>query len=67
MLAAVTVRDYLVVPVKLLTIGFLVGLSSCLTGLGASEDDDLSTLIPRGFVHGILAVMLASIAFTLSA
>ena len=66
-LAAMTVRDYLVVPVKLLTIGFLVGLSSCLTGLAASEDDDLSTLIPRGFVHGILAVMIASIVFTLAA
>ena len=66
-LAAMTVRDYLVVPVKLLSIGFLVGLSSCLTGLGAHEDDDLSTLIPRGFVHGILAVMIASIAFTLAA
>jgi hypothetical protein len=35
--------------------------------LGASEDDDLSTLIPRGFVHGILAVMIPSIAFTLTA
>ncbi len=66
-LGAMTVHDYLVVPVKLLTVGFLVGLSSCLTGLGASEDDDLSTLIPRGFVHGILAVMVASIAFTLTA
>ena len=66
-LAAMTVRDYLVVPVKLLAIGFLVGLSSCLTGLEASEDDDLSTLIPRGFVHGILAVMIASIFFTLTA
>ncbi len=66
-LAAVTVRDYLVVPVKLLCIGFLVGLSSCLTGLGAREDDDLSILIPRGFVHGILAVMIASIFFTLTA
>ena len=66
-LGAMTVRDYWVVPVKLLTIGFLVGLSSCLTGLGAQEDDDLSTLIPRGFVHGILVVMIASILFTVAA
>jgi phospholipid/cholesterol/gamma-HCH transport system permease protein len=66
-LQAMTVRDYMVVPMKLLVIGFLVGLSSCLTGLGAREEDDLSTLIPRGFVHGILVIMVTSILFTVAA
>ena len=66
-LAAVTVQDYTVVPLKLLVIGFLVGLSSCLTGLNAEDDDNLATLIPRGFVHGILVIMVTSILFTLTA
>ncbi len=64
---AMTVRDYMVVPAKLLLIGFLVGLSCCLTGLRASDDDTLSTLLPRGFVHGILVIMVASILLTLAA
>ncbi len=66
-LSAMTTRDYTVIPAKLLVIGYLVGLSSCLTGLGAAEDDDLASLMPRGFVRGILAVMVASIFFTLTA
>ena len=49
-----TVRDYMVIPAKLFAIGYLVGLSSCLTGLTASTDDDLASLMPRGFVRGIL-------------
>ena len=63
---AMTVSDYAVVPVKLLATGFLVGLSSCLMGLGASEDDTLSSLLPRGFVHGIVVIMLTNILLTLT-
>lgn len=65
--SAMTVRDYMLVPAKLFVIGFLVGLSSCLTGLTAEPDDDISTLIPRGFVHGILVIMVTSIMLTLAA
>jgi phospholipid/cholesterol/gamma-HCH transport system permease protein len=65
--SAITVRDYMVIPAKLIVIGFLVGLSSCLTGLTAEGDDDLATLMPRGFVHGILVIMIASILLTLVA
>ena len=64
---AMTVRDYMVVPAKLLLIGFLVGLSCCLTGLGAEDDDTLSSLMPRGFVSGILVIMVTSILLTLTA
>ena len=66
-LQAMTVRDYMVVPAKLMVIGLLVGLSSCLTGLGARDDDDLASLIPRGFVRGILVIMVTSILFTVAA
>lgn len=64
--AAMTVRDYALIPTKLVAIGFLVGLSSCLTGLGAREDDTLASLMPRGFVHGIVTVMITSILLTLT-
>ncbi len=64
---AMTVQDYMAVPLKLLAIGFLVGLSCCLTGLTAADDDDLASLMPRGFVHGILVIMVTSILFTLAA
>jgi phospholipid/cholesterol/gamma-HCH transport system permease protein len=64
--AAMTVRDYAAVLMKLPAIGFLVGLSSCLTGLSAREDDTLSSLMPRGFVHGILVIMLTSVLLTLT-
>ncbi len=65
-LSAMTVRDYMLVPVKLLVVGFLVGLSSCLTGLTAAPDDELANLLPRGFVHGILVVMISNILLTLT-
>ena len=64
--AAMSVRDYMLIPAKLLVVGFLVGLSSCLTGLTAKPDDDLSRLIPRGFVHGILVIMVTNILLTVT-
>ncbi|TLU74655.1 ABC transporter permease [Lichenicoccus roseus] len=64
--SAMTVRDYMVIPAKLFAIGYLVGLSSCLTGLTASTDDDLASLMPRGFVRGILVIMVTSILLTLT-
>ena len=65
-LSAMSARDDLLVPTKLLVIGFLVGLSCCLTGLGAAPNDELSQLLPRGFVRGILVILIASIALTAS-
>ncbi len=64
-ISAMTVRDYMLIPAKLLTIGFLVGLSSCVTGLTAAADDDLASLMPRGFVRGILVILVTSLALTL--
>lgn len=64
--SAMSVRDYMVIPAKLFAIGYLVGLSSCLTGLTATADDDLASLMPRGFVRGILVIMVTSILLTLA-
>ncbi len=64
--SAITVRDYMLIPTKLAVIGFLVGLSCCLTGLTADTEDDLASLMPRGFVHGILVIMIADVLLTLA-
>ncbi|WP_428374505.1 MlaE family ABC transporter permease [Lichenicoccus sp.] len=64
--SAMTVQDYMVIPAKLFAIGYLVGLSSCLTGLTAKPEDDLASLMPRGFVRGILVIMVTSILLTLA-
>ncbi len=64
--SAITVRDYMLIPAKLTVIGFLVGLSCCLTGLTADAEDDLASLMPRGFVHGILVIMIADVLLTLA-
>jgi len=59
-LRAARPSDFVVFPVKMLAIGLLVAATACLTALSASPDDDLGRLISRGFIRGILAVMLAS-------
>lgn len=63
---ALAVRDYLIIPTKLFAIGYLVGLGSCLTGLMAGPEDELATVMPRGFVHGILAIMMTDILLTVA-
>jgi len=66
LVGALAVRDYLIIPAKLLAIGYLVGLGSCLTGLTASPDDELASVMPRGFVHGILSIMITDILLTVA-
>ncbi|HWA50148.1 MAG TPA: ABC transporter permease [Dongiaceae bacterium] len=59
-LRAARPTDFVVFPVKMLAIGLLVAATACLTALSASPDDDIGHLISRGFIRGILAVMLTS-------
>jgi len=66
-LAAMQANDFAVFPVKMLAIGFLVALTACLTGLTAQPTDNVASLLPRGFVRGVLAVMLTSLVFSLAA
>src|SRR5207302_457987 len=57
-LLAMTAADFLVFPAKMLAIGLLVALTTCLTGLRAGPRDDATQLLPRGFVRGVLAILL---------
>jgi phospholipid/cholesterol/gamma-HCH transport system permease protein len=59
--------DFVMFPVKMLSIGALVGLTACITGLTARPGDDTALLLPRGFVRGVLAIMVASLVFSLAA
>lgn len=62
---AMTPADYLLIPLKFVIVGFLVGLGCCVSGLTASNEDSLRTMLPRGFSRGILIVMTVSVLFSL--
>lgn len=66
-LGAMQATDFAMFPVKMLCIGALIALTACLTGLTARPGDDTGRLLPRGFVRGVLAVMLTSLVFSLAA
>jgi phospholipid/cholesterol/gamma-HCH transport system permease protein len=56
--------DFVVFPAKMVAIGLLVALSACLTGITADPRDDAAHVLPRGFIRGTLAILLASIALS---
>ncbi|GBR53011.1 ABC transporter permease [Neokomagataea thailandica NBRC 106555] len=56
--------DYISIPGRLIISGFAIGITSCLTGMDATADDDLASLLPRGFARGMLAVMGINVLFT---
>ena len=60
-LRAMTVGDMMIFPAKLLLIGLVVALSSCITGLGAQEVDTPSSLLPRGFTRGVTGILTVSL------
>lgn len=59
-LRAMGPSDFAIFPGKLVAIGVLVALCSVLTGLSARRGDSPATLLPRGFLRGVLAVLLTS-------
>jgi phospholipid/cholesterol/gamma-HCH transport system permease protein len=59
-LAALSPSDFAVFPVKMLAIGLLIGATACLTALSAEATDDIGRLISRGFIRGMLVIMLTS-------
>jgi phospholipid/cholesterol/gamma-HCH transport system permease protein len=61
LLSAMHWRDFAVFPAKLLLIGLLVALVACFTGLQPRASDDVGDLLPRAFVRGMTAILVASI------
>ena len=67
-LRAMTVQDFIFPPLKCITIGFLVALACCATGLGRREEaDELQRLVPRGFVRSALVILVVNSLFDLVA
>jgi phospholipid/cholesterol/gamma-HCH transport system permease protein len=65
-LTAMGPREYALVPLKTLAIGFAIGLISCTTGLAVGRAmPEVAALLPRGFVKAVLATLLISGGFTL--
>jgi phospholipid/cholesterol/gamma-HCH transport system permease protein len=60
-LRAMTVRDLVVFPAKLLLIGLMVALICCVTGLGAREGDTQSGLLARGFTRGVTGILAVTL------
>jgi phospholipid/cholesterol/gamma-HCH transport system permease protein len=59
-LGATTPADFIVFPLKMIAIGLLIGASACLTALSAPADEELGRLIARGFIRGMLVILLTS-------
>jgi phospholipid/cholesterol/gamma-HCH transport system permease protein len=66
-LLAMRAVDFAIVPLKLLLTGLLAALTVSLTALGAGPRDDIATLLPLGFMRGLVAILLTSLALSLAA
>ncbi|MDI2089932.1 MlaE family ABC transporter permease [Commensalibacter oyaizuii] len=64
-LSAMSVWDYVLVPLKFTVMGFMIGVGSCITGMNVKNDDEPATLLPKGFTRGIMIIMVVNILFTL--
>jgi phospholipid/cholesterol/gamma-HCH transport system permease protein len=60
-------RDFVIFPVKMLAIGLMIAMTTALTALTAGPDEDIGQLTARGFVRGMLAVMVTSGFLSLAA
>jgi phospholipid/cholesterol/gamma-HCH transport system permease protein len=63
-LLAMNAEDFAIFPAKMIIIGLLVALTACLTGLTTAAQDETARLLPRGFVRGVMAILLVSIVFS---
>lgn len=66
-LGAMRVADFALFPIKQLVIGLLVALTACLTGVMARPGEDMAKLLPRGYVRGLVAIMITSLILSLAA
>jgi len=60
-LRAMTMRDFIIFPAKLVLIGLMVALTSCATGLSAQEIDSPSNLLPQAFTRGVTAILAVTL------
>lgn len=65
-LLAMSAADFVVVPGKMVSIGFLVALTASLTGFAAKPRDDVTRLLPIGFTRGVVTILLTSIVLSLA-
>jgi phospholipid/cholesterol/gamma-HCH transport system permease protein len=65
-LGALAQRDFILFAAKLMLIGALVALVAAVTGMSATRRETPSFLLPRGFVRGIVAVLLTSGVLTVA-
>jgi phospholipid/cholesterol/gamma-HCH transport system permease protein len=65
-LLAMHARDFVVFPAKMIVIGLLIAQTASLTGLTATAQDEAARLLPRAFVRGVVAVLLANLALSLA-
>jgi phospholipid/cholesterol/gamma-HCH transport system permease protein len=63
---AMAAGDFIVFPAKMIIIGLLVALTAGLTALEADRRDDVAQLLPRGFMRGVTAILLTSVALSLA-
>lgn len=54
--------DYLAIPLKFLLSGFALSLSTCLTAFEVERGDDFASLLPKGFMNGMLAILAVNVA-----
>lgn len=65
-LSAMSARDFVVFPAKLLLIGMLVALTGAMTALATPAGAPPATMLPLGFARGVVAVLVASILLTVA-
>ncbi len=66
-LRAMNPMDFVLPPLKCVTIGFFVAVVCCAAGLARrDESDELQYLVPRGFVRAAVAILLANGLFDLA-
>ena len=66
-LSATGPRDFIIFPVKMLAIGLMIAVTASLTALSAEPEDDVGHLTARGFVRGMLAILITSGILSLAA
>jgi NADPH-dependent 2,4-dienoyl-CoA reductase/sulfur reductase-like enzyme len=50
----------------MILIGLLIAQTASLTGLTATAQDEAARLLPRAFVRGVVAILLANLALSLA-